>query len=209
MVFFQHRYIIQPTLTPKDQIIKAVGVSSALRQQVIIRGKEEMAVLQKMNDILNNTTTVPVEKKKKVTFKDPILEPRVGQSRGNMQQSTKTALAPRVVTATIDKPLCNVPISRPTTRSEYAQALVDIVSRGWSTQSQPSLDMTELAQAVIDDDPTAAAELANEVFDGESGKLLKYCKMISHPKYCKVWMHSSAKKIWTTCAGSRWQNQGH
>jgi hypothetical protein len=42
-----------------------------------------MAVLQKMNDILNNTTTVPVEKKKNVTFKDPITEPRVGQSGGS------------------------------------------------------------------------------------------------------------------------------
>jgi hypothetical protein len=48
-------------------------------QQSIIPGKEEMPVLQKMNDILNNTTTVPVEKKKNVTFKDPIPEPRVGE----------------------------------------------------------------------------------------------------------------------------------
>ncbi len=64
---------------PEDQIIKAVGdLSSVLRHQVNICGKEEMAVLQKMNDILNNTTTVPVEKKKNVAFKDPIPEPRVG-----------------------------------------------------------------------------------------------------------------------------------
>jgi hypothetical protein len=37
-----------------------------------------MAVLHKMNDILNNSTSKPVEKKRKVTFKDPIPEPRVG-----------------------------------------------------------------------------------------------------------------------------------
>jgi hypothetical protein len=114
--FFWHWYITQPTVTPKDQIIKAVGdLSSALRHQVNIRGKEEMAVLQKMNDILNNTTTVLVEKKKNVTSKDPIPEPRVGQSGGNLQQSPKTAQAPRVVTATVDKPLCTVPTSGPTT----------------------------------------------------------------------------------------------
>ncbi len=71
-VFFWHRYITQPMVTPEDQIIKAIGdLSSALRHQVNIRGNEEMAVLQKMNDILNNTTTVLVEKKKNVTFKDP------------------------------------------------------------------------------------------------------------------------------------------
>ncbi len=85
-----------------------------------------------MNDILNNTTNVPVEEKKKITFKDPIPEPRVGQSRGDLQQSLKTALAPRVVTATVDKPLRTVSISGPTTNSIYSQALANIVSRGWS-----------------------------------------------------------------------------
>ncbi len=154
-----------------------------------------MVVLQKMNDILNNTTTVPVEKKKNVTFKDPIPEPRVGQSGGNLQQSPKTAQAPRVVTATVDKPLCIVPTSGPTTCSKYTQALANIVSRGWSTQSWPPLNTTKLAHAVIDDDPTAAAEFANEVFDKESGKLLKYQKLITHPKHCEVLMHSSANKF--------------
>jgi hypothetical protein len=196
MVFFWHWYILQPTVMPEDQIIKAVGdLSSALRHQVNIHGKEEMGLLQKMNDILNNTTTVPVEKKKNVTFNDPIPEPRVGRSGGNSQQSPKTAQAPRVVTATINKPLCTVPTSGPTAHSKYTQALANIVSRGWSTQSRPPLDMTELAQAVIDDDPTAAAEFSNEVFDEESGKLLKYQKLITLPKHCKVWMHSSANKF--------------
>jgi hypothetical protein len=50
-------------------------------------------------------------------------------------------------------------------------------------------------QAVIDDDSTAAAELANEVFDKESGKLLKCRKLITHPKHCEVWMHSSANEF--------------
>ncbi len=151
--------------------------------------------MQKMNDILSNTTTVLVEKKKNVTFKDPIPEPRVGQSRGNLQQSPKTAQAPRVVTATDNKPLCTVLTSGPTTHSKYTQALANIVSRGLSMQSRPPLDMTELAQAVIDDDSTAAAEFANEAFDEESGKLLKYRKLITHPKHCEVWMHSSTNKF--------------
>ncbi len=59
--------------------------------------------------------------------------------------------------------------------------------------------MTELAQAIIDDNPTE--KFANEVFDAESEKLLKYQKLITHPKYRKVWMHSSANKF-------RWLAQG-
>jgi hypothetical protein len=136
-----------------------------------------------MNDILTNTTSRPVELKKTVTFRDPMPEPRVGQSSGNMQQSPMNALAPRVVTATIDKPLRTVPISGLTTRSKYSQALADIVRRGQKRQSRPPLNMTELAQAVIDDNPTAAAEFVSEIFNEESKKLLKYQKLITHPKY--------------------------
>jgi hypothetical protein len=55
--------------------------------------------------------------------------------------------------------------------------------------------MTELVQAFIDDDPTAASEFVNELFDKESGKLLKYLKLITHPKHCEVWMHSSTNKF--------------
>ncbi len=76
-----------------------------------------------------------------------------------MQQSPKMATAA---------------FSGPTTRSKYAQALADIVCRGGTKQIQPPLTMTELAQAVIDDDSKAALEFANEMFDEDSGQLLKY-----------------------------------
>jgi hypothetical protein len=169
MVFFWHWYITQPTETPKDQIIKVVGdLSSALHQQVNACRKEDLAVIQKMNDILTNTTSKPVELKKTVTFRDPIPESRVGRSGGNMQQLPKNVLAPRVVTATIDKLLGTVPINGPTNHSKYSQALVDILRRGQTRQTWPPLNMPKLAQAVIDNDPTAAAEFTNEVFDKES-----------------------------------------
>jgi hypothetical protein len=137
-VFFQHRYITQPIITPEDQVIKAVGdLSSALRQRSNLRGKEEMAALQKMNNILNNAPAEPREKsklKKTVTFRDPIPEPRVG--RYDMQLSPKTLLSPRVVAdkpsiskAVVDKPTRTAPIAGPTTRSKYSQALADIANR--------------------------------------------------------------------------------
>jgi hypothetical protein len=98
-VFFQHRFITQPTVTPEDQIVKAVGnVTSALQQRINARGQEEMEVLQRMNEILNNAKSKVVEKKR-VTFKDPIPEPRVGRPGGNLQQSPRKILTPRVETA--------------------------------------------------------------------------------------------------------------
>jgi hypothetical protein len=55
--------------------------------------------------------------------------------------------------------------------------------------------MTELAQAILDDNPNTSWEYANEIFDDKTGKFLKYCKLISHPKYREVWMHSLANEF--------------
>ncbi len=39
------------------------------------------------------------------------------------------------------------------------------------------------------------SEFAEEVFDEESRKLLKYRQLITHPKYMDIWMHSSANEF--------------
>ncbi len=39
------------------------------------------------------------------------------------------------------------------------------------------------------------SEIAQAIFDKESGKMLKYWKLITHPKYCKAWTHSSANEF--------------
>jgi hypothetical protein len=75
------------------------------------------------------------------------------------------------------------PLSGPITHSKYAQALSGIVSKNKMSQAGPPLNMTELAQAIMDDHPS---EFANEVFDKETRQLLKYRKLIMHPKHCKV-----------------------
>jgi hypothetical protein len=115
-VFFQHWYINQLAVAPKDHIVKAIGdLASALQHQTNVQGREEMEALQRLNDILNNVKSREVEKKQ-VTFKDPIPEPRVGRSGGDIQQSPKTALATRVVIkAVVDKPLRTLPRQGPIT----------------------------------------------------------------------------------------------
>lgn len=117
-VFFQHRHITQPTVTPADQVIKAVGnLSLALRKQINKQGKEEMAALKKMSNILNNVAPEPKKKCRTVTFKDPIPEPRVARGSIGLQQSPiNNVPAPRVIAKTIiDKPLGAAPLSGPTT----------------------------------------------------------------------------------------------
>jgi hypothetical protein len=167
-------------VTPDDQIVKAIGdLSSALKHQINAHGKEEMEVLVKMNNILSNATMEISCGKKKVTFKDPIPPPKIAASASNLKQTPKTVLSPRVIAkAIINKPL-HMPgvVSGPTTRSQYARALANIINKGerltgrmaliWTQDLQRkqssdwhptrvALTITELAEAVLDNDPKAA-----------------------------------------------------
>jgi hypothetical protein len=83
-VVFWHKYITQPEITPEDQIVRVVNdLTAALRQRVNTRGKEDMQILRKMNNILNSDDAG--HNKKTVTFAEPIVtkvvesipEPRV------------------------------------------------------------------------------------------------------------------------------------
>jgi hypothetical protein len=125
-----------------------------------------------MNEILNNAKPKDVQKKR-VTFKDPIPEPRVGRPGGDLQQSPRKILTPRAETAIVDKPLSTVAYKGPTTLSKYSQALTNIVRRRKTAPNQPPLSMMELAQAILSE-TGVATDFANEVFDEESGKLIKY-----------------------------------
>jgi hypothetical protein len=42
--------------------------------------------------------------------------------------------------------------------------------------------MEELVQAVLGNNPKCAVEYANEIFDEDSGKLMKNRQLITHPK---------------------------
>jgi hypothetical protein len=60
------------------------------------------------------------------------------------------------------------------------------------TQSSCGSDF-EAAMNVMENN--LRSETAQAIFDKESGKLLKYRALLTHPKYCEAWTHSSANKF--------------
>ena len=75
MVFFQHHYIMQPTITPEDQVIKACGdMRMVLNKSKNMDGSTQLQLLRKLDQALTN---LPPKLGKKFTFMDPISEPRV------------------------------------------------------------------------------------------------------------------------------------
>ncbi len=149
------------------------------------QGKEDMKVLRQMNDILNNSGVQDKRRTKTVTFANP--EPRV-QERPPEPRVQETL--PKSRTARPYNPVSHIQKKAqrtnnlgPTTRSKYVMALKEITRRTRSTRNQ---HMIELAQVILDDNPNPVEfniEFVNEVFDEETGELLKYRKLIAHPKY--------------------------
>ena len=145
-----------------------------------------METLKKLNDILNNVKTSKIVTKK-VTFSESIPEPRVVKPGTDTQQTIHKISTPKLTTAIIDKPLMTVPAKRlivvkpirndqnngPITRSKYAQAVNYIVC-GKQHSATPRLSMMEMAQAVLDNNASTTIKQAFEIFDEDTGKLLKY-----------------------------------
>ena len=54
-VFFKHKYITQPTVTPADTIVKALDkLMHALKGRRNVKGEVHMDALEKIDEILNN-----------------------------------------------------------------------------------------------------------------------------------------------------------
>ncbi len=217
-VWFKHRYITQPTITSNDMVIKAIGdLSAEMKKKVNMVGIDEMEVLKKMNNILNN---LPPEIEQRMPSKQqnttkPVKDNTVSAPRVDTAVTKNTASAPRVDMAVtkvmpVDKSADRTRISH--TRSKYSKAIADIGKR--RSPRVRTLNMNELAQAILDDNQPAYCpkrlrqEQANEVFDEETGERLKYRKLINHPKYHEVWSHSSANEFGRLAQGVGGRIQG-
>jgi len=114
-VVFQHRHITGLRLTPEDTIVKAIGDLKSLlikRQNTI--GDSERRAIMKLQRIFRAQTDVPV---KKVHFSDLLPLPSETTARVDepicpapvqtprVVVGSDLSLAPRVVTAVIDKPI--------------------------------------------------------------------------------------------------------
>ena len=75
-VIFQHRYITNPTITPEDKVVKALGdVKQALMKEKNLRGQDQMDALQRIDAILKPTS------QKRVTFQDDEQQQRVADAQ--------------------------------------------------------------------------------------------------------------------------------
>jgi hypothetical protein len=111
-VFFKHKYITQPTVTPVDTIVKALDdLTHALKGRRNVKGKAQIEALEKIDELLNNLLKQleperQQERQRKVTFDNgtaPPKESRVPTTRPTAP--ARNTSRPSIKKATIDKPI--------------------------------------------------------------------------------------------------------
>ena len=135
-VWFKHKYITQPTVTPADQIVKAINdLTCALKGKNNVEGLEQMEALQKLEELL---TKSPIheedlsraKQEPRVTFepsvKPPAPSPRVEITKPDRPRIQLNKKLMRVNDANIEKSIQNasnkhtlrVPLTRVLARSQ-------------------------------------------------------------------------------------------
>ena len=129
-VFFKHKYITQPTVTPADTIVKALDdLTNALKGRRNVKGEAQIEALEKIDELLNN---IPKhmeperrqEQQKQVTFDEataPSKENRVPMKRQTAPVRTTRRPTIEDKEALIDKPIPTIaPIQGCTKRQELS-----------------------------------------------------------------------------------------
>jgi hypothetical protein len=220
-VFFKHKYLTIPTLTPTNALIQAAdNLTSAIAGVVPPPNMTTDAINQLMHIFKQQAKTV----KNNETFQ------RVLKKCAHAERvCTKAEINPTPTTTPSAEPTTNPTITFPELEIEYLDMDVGqprqtpVVSQDdYESISSPAANthhqckgrtMTEDFLFHIMDVPTCTQPFTNQqaasckfplkflcnfasaVLDNETGDLLEYCHLLKHPKYKDVWGKSFGKEI--------------
>jgi hypothetical protein len=119
-VFFKHRYITQPTVTPADILTKAIDdLAATLKQQRSTDGIKEMEALRKLNELLKLDELLNQNSPATTTMPNPMMErTTTAVSNPRVEGMTVTAPTSRVegTTAMVPAPRVDTSIQVPQPR---------------------------------------------------------------------------------------------
>ncbi len=111
-VFFEHKYITQPTITPADTIVKALDdLTNALKGRRNVKGEAQIEALERIDKLLNN---IPKqleperrqEQQKQVTFNEATAPPKDNIVPTARQTAPlQTTQRPSIKKALVNKPI--------------------------------------------------------------------------------------------------------
>jgi hypothetical protein len=103
-LFFKHKHITQPTLTPMDRVIKAIGdLTNAIKGTRNVEGIKQIEAIKQLDDLLNKITTstasvpetsMPAPRVETIKTNQPVTTPRVETPRAVLPAEVPIPQAP-------------------------------------------------------------------------------------------------------------------
>jgi len=222
-VFFKHKYITQPTVTPVDTIVKALDdLTHTLKGRRNVKGEEQMGALETINELLNN---IPKqleperhqEQQRQVTFDNGTAPPK--ENRVPMIRSTTPARItsrPSIEKAIIDKPIQpTAPNPRvhdetrtvPTAKTTKTTTPTPRVLRK-SKPTPPTIVQSKIREKIGEKSKARLPhrthmqlrqqeqrERVQLIRNDDTGEYLNYRKLMRSPKHSIIWIKSSANEF--------------
>ena len=203
-VWFKHRYITQPAVTPADIIVKAItDLTQTLKGRTNLEGIEQLETLQRLEQLLTNTTPSDTNVMKAITNAElRVVSP---------QNVTNATPEPRVHTPTVTfakqtkppndiQPQPQSEATEPRVRkqpiSHVSKARIDKTIPKENTLTRVTRARTQRRN--IFDTRTYQrnnTERAQLVHDAETGEYLNYRQLLRDPKHKDRWEKSSANEF--------------
>eukprot|EP00804_Cyclotella_cryptica_P022238 CCRYP_017928-RA/>CCRYP_017928-RA protein AED:0.26 eAED:0.26 QI:0/0/0/1/1/1/3/0/814 len=201
-VFFKHKYITQPTITPADAIVNAFN---KLRQTIHgIQHSKEDAQYKAIERIMQQAQQQPIQQAEQVNiprverelteqvprvrFAEEPASPKEPQERLIVAWPKEQIVQPSKSPTPKPKPI----LKRPT----YIAKPDSIAERVKAKRQQPETTQTEsIAERVARRRRERKVEVAHAVLDQETGQLLEYRQLLKHPRFKELWNRSGAGNL--------------
>ena len=207
-VFFKHKYITQPTVTPADAIVKAYqDLTLALKGIKNSKGAAHMDILEKIEQALKPQHDTPTnnlaQQSPRVNDTNVKLTdaqvPRVPEA-GTQSQPIKTPA--RMIVACPQGEIVPKPKSILKT-PKYPATTESIANRVKTRHKNIVPPPTLPEESIADRVSRRRRETANPVLDHDTGELLEYRHLLKHPKFKEAWEIAAANEFGRLAQGIR------
>ena len=177
-VFFKHKYITQPTVTPADAIVNAfTKLQDAINGLQHSRNDAHFDALQRIGNLFQFPSKQITETGEKVTL------PTMDNQIEPIHQPPRVHFDDRLIVASPTKPTVDPP-------PKFIDDSIAARVRARRLQSQ-----TAVGESIADRVTRRRREAAHAVLDQDTGELLEYRRLLKHPRFEQVWNKSAADEF--------------
>ena len=197
-VFFKHKYLTNPTVSPQDWVVKAANnLSRALANKGPVQSTD-MTELKRLVEIFEQQAANIAAAESSQGNQDGVASPRV--------PTTAAAAAPRVQTTQVQTALPRVSDPAAALPVTFTNYVTQEEEEEPSSETRATLLMLQ-AMEVSTIQPQAGTlaarkyplqllcEMANAVLDTDTGELMEYRHLMKKPKYKTTWGNAFGNEV--------------